>query len=245
MSDSPPRTSRLADALAQIFALTLPTLLVWIYFVLLVPYPPAVQQTAYAVGKIIQFAFPLVWVLAFQRVRLAWKKPSREGLYEGFLFGVVISVGMLALYHAWLNPAGHLEVAREPVRQRLGGYGLESLPMYVLFGLFVSLLHSFLEEYYWRWFVFGGLRRLVPVWAAIALSSLGFMAHHVVVLSTYFGWGSLAAILFSLAVALGGAVWAWIYHRTGSLYGPWLSHLFVDIAIFIVGYDLVASYVGW
>jgi len=244
MKGSTPSTSRRADALALVFALTLPTVLVWVYFVLLVPYPPAAQQTAYTVGKIVQFAFPLFWVLAIQRVRLAWKKPDAKGLGEGLLFGLVIFAGMLVLYHAWLEPVGRMDVARDPVRQRLAGYGLTSLPMYVLFGLFISLAHSLLEEYYWRWFVFGGLRRLVPVSAAIAISSLGFMSHHVVVLATYFGWGSPATWLFSLAVALGGAVWAWIYHRSGSLYGPWLSHLFVDIAIFVVGYDLVGDYFG-
>jgi uncharacterized protein len=47
--------------------------------------------------------------------------------------------------------------------------------------------------------------------------------------------------LFSLSVAVGGAFWAWLYQRTGSLYGPWLSHLLVDAAIFLVGYDLASD----
>jgi len=239
MTDCLPRTTRRADALAVLVALVLPLMLVLVYFVLLVPYPPALQQTAYALGKIVQFALPVVWVFAVRRDRFVWKKPGVGGLAEGLGFGVVIAAAMLLLYHAWLNPAGHLEVAREPVRQRLGGYGLESLPRYVLFGLFISLVHSFLEEYYWRWFVFGQLRRLVPLGPAIVLSSLGFMLHHVVVLGTYFHWSLVPTGLFSLAVAVGGGVWAWIYHRTGSLYGPWLSHLLVDVAIFVVGYDLV------
>ncbi|HUT91976.1 MAG TPA: type II CAAX endopeptidase family protein [Thermoguttaceae bacterium] len=244
MTDCPPRTTRRADALAVLVALVLPLMLVMVYFVILAPYPPALQQTAYALGKIVQFALPVVWVFAVQRSRFAWKKPGLGGLAEALAFGVAIAAAMLVLYHAWLNPAGYLDVAREPVRQRLGGYGLTSLPMYVLFGLFVSLVHSFLEEYYWRWFVFGQLRRLVPLWPAIVISSLGFMLHHVVVLATYFGWFSPATLLFSLAVALGGGVWAWIYHRTGSLYGPWLSHLLVDVAIFVVGYDLVGGCFG-
>jgi len=244
MTDSTPSTSRRADSLAVLFTLGLPTLLVWIYFVALVPYPPAIEQTAYVVGKVLQFAFPLFWVLAIQRCRLAWKRPGAKGLVEGLVFGVAILAATLVLHYACLKPTGLLEVAREPVRQRLAGYGLRSLPMYVLFGVFISLAHSLLEEYYWRWFVFGQLRRLVPVSAAIVVSSLGFMSHHVVVLSVYFGWFSPAAVLFSVAVALGGAAWAWIYHRSGSLYGPWLSHLMVDIAIFVVGYDLVDGYFG-
>ena len=69
MSDPPPRTSRRADALALVFALTFPTLLVLVYFVLLpeMDAPPVVQQAAYTIGKILQFGFPLVWVLAIQR----------------------------------------------------------------------------------------------------------------------------------------------------------------------------------
>ncbi len=243
MSDPPPRTSPRADALALAFALTFPTLLVLVYFVLLpeVDAPPAVQQAAYTVGKILQFGFPLFWVLAMQRRRLKFQKPGCEGLVEGLVFGLFVFAAMLALYFLWLKPASYLEVAREPISKRLSGYGLRSLPMYVLFGLFVSLAHSFLEEYYWRWFAFGQLRRVAPVPMAIVLSSLGFMAHHVFILGTYFGYGSLPTVTFSLAIALGGGVWAWIYHRSDSLYGPWLSHLFVDVAIFVVGYDMVGS----
>lgn len=235
-----------ADASAVFAALAFPTLLVWVYFVVLPEQEasPAIQQTAYTLGKILQFAFPLVWVLAIQRCRLAWKKPDTKGVTEGFLFGVAIFVATLILYCAWLKPAGVLEVAREPIRLRLAGYGLTSLPMYLLFGVFIALAHSLLEEYYWRWFVFGELRRLVPFPVAIAVSGVGFMSHHVVVLSTYFGWWSLPAVLFSLAVAVGGAAWAWIYHRSGSLYGVWVSHLLVDVAIFVVGYDLVGGHLG-
>jgi membrane protease YdiL (CAAX protease family) len=44
---------------------------------------------------------------------------------------------------------------------------------------------------------------------------------------------------FSLAVGAGGAVWSWLYHRTGSIYSPWISHLIIDAAIMAVGYDLL------
>jgi membrane protease YdiL (CAAX protease family) len=64
------------------------------------------------------------------------------------------------------------------------------------------------------------------------------MAHHVLVIGFYFGWTAPETWLFSFAVAIGGAVWAWLYHKSRSLVGPWLSHLLVDAAIFAVGYDL-------
>lgn len=237
---STPSASRRADACALAVALVLPTLLACVYFVLLAESPAALQRASFALSKTIQFGFPAVWVLAIRRRKLAWKKkPAAPGLIEGLAFGLLIFIGVLVLYDQWLKPAGYFDKAGGPISEKLGGFGLNGPARYVAFAVFLSVAHSFLEEYYWRWFVFGGLRRLTPLWAAIAVSSLAFMSHHVIVLSTYLGGLSLATVVLSLFVALGGAVWAWMYHRSGSLWGPWLSHLIVDVAIVVVGYDLV------
>jgi membrane protease YdiL (CAAX protease family) len=96
-----------------------------------------------------------------------------------------------------------------------------------------------LEEYYWRWFVFGRLRLLVPKELAIPISSLGFAAHHVLVLALYFGWASPLTWLFALCVAIGGAIWAWLYDVSESLAAPWLSHAMVDAAIFAIGFLMI------
>jgi membrane protease YdiL (CAAX protease family) len=154
----------------------------------------------------------------------------------------LIFAGALTLYHGWLKPAGHLVDAGEPISQKLKGFGLTSVGKYAAFAVFVSLAHSLLEEYYWRWFVFGGLRKLMPWKTAMVVSSVGFMSHHVIILATYFGWGTLATPAFSLGVAAGGIVWAWIYHRSNSLWAVWLSHLIVDVAIMVVGYDLARPF---
>ena len=106
-------------------------------------------------------------------------------------------------------------------------------------GRVLCLAHSLLEEYYWRWFVFGQLYKNWSLSLAILVSSVGFMAHHVVLLATFFGWGSPLTYLFSFGVAIGGAFWAWLYASSRSLLGPWLSHMLVDVAIFLIGYDLV------
>ena len=89
------RTSRRADALAVLVALVLPLMLVLVYFVILVPYPPALQQTAYVLGKIVQFALPVVWVFGVERSRFVWKKPGLGGLAEGLAFGVVIAADVM------------------------------------------------------------------------------------------------------------------------------------------------------
>lgn len=161
------------------------------------------------------------------------------GILLGLAFGALVGGTVLALYFCLLKTSPLLAGTGFAVRTKLEQVGLATVPGYVALALFYSLAHSFLEEYYWRWFVFGRLRQFVRFPTAIALSSLAFMAHHVFVVGVYLprAWGLAAAV--SLCVAIGGAAWAWIYARTGSLYGPWASHLLVDAAIMAVGYDMI------
>lgn len=222
-----------------LFALGFPSVLTWTYFVALADLAAAIQQTTYAVGKIVQFGFPLVWVYLVIGRRLRPARPGSRGIPAGLVFGTFVLLAMMALYHGWLKPAGLFENLETGVRQKVIGLGLDSWWKYAAVGVFYALAHSFLEEYYWRWFVYRQLRQLLTSGLAVLISSLGFMAHHVILLATYFGWDSPATYGFSLTVAVGGAVWAVLYERSGSLVGPWLSHLLVDAGIFLIGYDLV------
>jgi membrane protease YdiL (CAAX protease family) len=113
---------------------------------------------------------------------------------------------------------------------------------FFLLASFLSLLHSGLEEYYWRWYAFGRLRETVPLGWATLLSALAFASHHVVILAVYFpGRFWMMTIPLSAGIVVGGIVWASLYQRSGSLLGPWVSHALVDAAIFVVAWDLIAS----
>lgn len=241
MSNRPESPAPRGEWAAALFALLFPALGTWVYFIALRAAPTALQQITFAAEKVLQFGFPVAWVLVVCRERL--KRPPRpwRGVGPGLGFGLAVMGGILALYHLWLLPAGHLDAALGPVQDKIAGFGVAGPVKYAVFAGFVCLVHSFLEEYYWRWFVFGRLSRLMPAGPAIAVSSLGFMAHHVLVLGLYFGWLAPATWGFSLCVALGGAFWAWLYHRSGSLLGPWLSHVLVDVAIFLVGYHMAGE----
>ena len=239
ISEPSSRVSRYADAAALWAAALFPSLATWLYFVVLSQHPSAAVQAAYGAEKVLQFAFPVVWVVLIQRKKLQFTRPDAAGVADGLALGVMVLLGTLVLYFHWLKPAGYLAVAIEPITKKAMELGMGSPARFILGGVLLSSVHALLEEYYWRWFLFGGLRRFMPVAPAVILSSLAFTAHHVILLAFYFGGLSLATIFFSLCVAVGGAAWAWIYHRSGSLLGPWLSHLLIDAGIFVVGYDLV------
>jgi membrane protease YdiL (CAAX protease family) len=237
------------DIPALIFALVFPALFTWLYVVGFGSGHGTTSagnwavQVAYSTGKLVQFGFPIAYVAYFERDRLRLVRPSLRGLAFGFGFGALVGLLMLGLFFGSLNRSAAFAETPAKVWRLLENFGFATPGRFLLLAAFYAVGHSLLEEYYWRWFVFGWLRRYVPLVAAIALSALGFMAHHVVLLGTYFpGKFWTLALPLSLAVAIGGAVWAWIYHYTGSLYAAWLSHAIVDAAIFAIGYALLLPY---
>lgn len=229
------------DIAAIAFAVTFPTFMTWVYFIGLAESSAGLQQAASGIGKVIQFGFPVFWFVVVQK-----QKPSRPrfqlfGLLLGGVFGLAVIAAMFTAYDRWLMPSGVFDSAGEVVRQKVAEFGINSASKYAALSAFYVVLHSLLEEYYWRWFVFGQLRRVTTLGPAIAISSLGFMSHHVIVLSHYFGWGSFLSLFFSTGVAVGGVVWAWLYAGSRSLYCTWLSHALVDAGIFLVGYEILKS----
>lgn len=227
-----------ADLVAVAVAMVLPSIITWLYFFQAAGAAKGVQLAVFSVVKTVQFALPIVWVALVQKERIRLRPTGGQGVLFGLAFGGVVAGAMAALYFFALKDSALLAGAMPEIRGKITGFGIDSAWKYAALGVFYSLVHSFMEEYYWRWFVFGQLRSWMPVSAAAVISGVGFMAHHVLVLGKYFGFDSPATYLLSACIALGGAVWAWLYHRTGSLLGPWMSHLLVDAAIFAIGYDL-------
>jgi membrane protease YdiL (CAAX protease family) len=228
-----------ADWQAVLLALIFPTAATWAYFVLLAGSTYA--QAVYASGKLLQFAFPVCWVALWHRRRLRPAAPSSSGVGQGLALGLIVVAAMMALYYGYLKTSPILASAPVEIAKKMVDFRVDSPAKYLALAAFISLLHSLLEEYYWRWFVFGQLRRSLPFAAAAVISSLGFMAHHVLVVGGFLKSYGLATWLFSLCVAVGGFLWAWIYQRTRSLYGPWLSHVAIDAGLMWLGFELWRS----
>jgi membrane protease YdiL (CAAX protease family) len=229
-------------------ALVFPSLITWLYFIVFAG--DARVQLVYSVSKALQFLLPIAWVWGVERRRRSatfidrgtvsvTSQTRRSSALTGAGLGVIIIMALFGLYAGYFRAHPVMADMPEIVRGKLADAGITTPLGFLALATFYSLIHSALEEYYWRWFVFGRLRALVPVAAAIVISSLGFMAHHTLVVGIYFDGLSAMTMLLSAAVAIGGAIWAWLYQRTGSLVGAWICHVMVDVGIMAVGYDLV------
>lgn len=229
-----------------VFAMTWPTVSALGYFVALASQggpsaePNRAFQVCYYGTKAVQFSLPVVWLGLIQRRKLRPGALHLRGLGLAIGFGLLVAGAMLALYFGWLRDTDDFRELAPKLRAKLEDFGAATPAKFILLGAFLTLVHSLLEEYYWRWFVFGELKRLIPVGAAIVVSGFAFMAHHVIVLASYVSSIPLLIVL-SVGVAVGGMVWAWLYQRAGSIWSVWLSHLLVDAAIMTIGYNSAFS----
>ena len=218
------------DAIALSLTMTGPAVAALFYFVFL--HGETLPRVIYGGSKLLLFMFPLVWVWGVERNVPPFPRPNLGGQIWGIGFGILVAGVMLGLYYGFLR--GWLDVSKISEKARSMGVS----DYFVPFAALISLGNSAAEEYYWRWFVFGHCRRYTTLPLAAAFSGVAFSAHHFVVLCCFFNVAFAAFLAF--AIAVGGAVWAWLYESSGSIYVPWISHVIVDIAIMTVGYDTLS-----
>jgi membrane protease YdiL (CAAX protease family) len=147
--------------------------------------------------------------------------------------------GLMLVAATGMEAAGVFAPALPIIRQKLAGVGVHTAGQFAALAVFYCLAHSLLEEYYFRWFLWRFCREVCPRVPAHLLAAVGFMSHHVVVLAFYFGWLNAMTWLGSLAVAVAGLAWSWLYELTDSLWPSWIAHILADAAIFGFGYHLL------
>lgn len=227
----------------------IPTVITWVYFILLADADPTTQKLAFGFGKLFQFSLMTYALYRYVGKDLPKDLLLRDKLNNvrapfrwivlGASSGIAIGLIVFCSYLLILMPSGAMDRVAEEARKKLDAFGAHSMTGLVLLGAIYSLIHSLLEEFYWRSFVFRGTAQRLGVVIAIYISSIGFMAHHVLVLAKYFGYQSIWTYLCSLGVSIGGFIWAWMAHKSGSISASWVSHALVDAAIFAVGIHLL------
>jgi len=220
-----------------ILAMILPTLAAWTYFEIFTA--PEQVQSLYSFSKIFQFSLPLISFYLYRR-KFRWKGPNLRDLGLGTLGGMALA-GVLILIEFALHDFSFMKEVGPLIQAKLQGFGAETPARFLVLAIFISLIHSFLEEYYWRWYVHRELHSWLGKWAAVILSSLAFASHHVIIIRAYLPPQILTVglLAFPIFVFLAGIFWALLYDRHQSIWMNWISHLWADAAILWIGYCLV------
>jgi len=191
-------------------------------------------QGVWAASKGWILLLPVLWHVLIDRQKPTLPRPRSAGMPAAIITGVLIVLIIAAAYYSvgrqWFDP--------EPVAQRIREAGLDKPWLYILMAAYWCTINSLLEEYVWRWFVFTRCEALMQRHLAVAAAGLLFTVHHTIAMSLFFGdWR--VVVLASLGVFIGGATWTWLYLRWRNIYAAYVSHVFADLIIFWIGWEIV------
>ena len=195
--------------------------------------PGPVGNAIYGVGKGILYGAPLLWWWLQQPPRPRPSKPKAEGMGVAIASGLGIGAVILAAYA--LLPDGAYDPAL--LRNAAAESGFDTEARFLAVAAWLCVVNALLEEYVFRWFLYGRCRELLAKTPALLAGAAIFTAHHVIVLRAFFDWP--LTLLASAGVFIGGLVWTWTYERYQSIWPGYVSHALVDVAIMVVGWDLL------
>ena len=204
-------------------------------------YTDGVLDANYWVKSGIKIILFLVAPLAFmlktdlQATRDFLKKPTFKQLKVAIILGVSCVIMVLLGYFFIVQKFVEEDVLLASLTSGSGITSTTFLPVSV----YISLVNSFIEEFFFRCFGFLLLRRYVPSWVALLFSSTCFSVYHIGII---FGWFNI--FLFMLAI-LGlvavGAFFCYLVGKQNSLYPSWVVHMMANVGINIIGFVIFAT----
>ena len=117
---------------------------------------------------------------------------------------LLMYVGVVAVIAVFLQPQ------QDDIAENLGADKEATTLVIVVAGFLIIAGAAIGEELFFRGLLFGGLRQMLPLWPAALISGVLFGLPHL-------PQGDLAV---GLQLALFGAILAWTYERSGSLWVP-------------------------
>lgn len=103
--------------------------------------------------------------------------------------------------------------------------------------LYISFVNSFLEEFFFRGFLFLILKKYMGRGGSYSISAVLFSLYHVAFMIGWFPFWQTAFLVAALVIA--GLLFNLLDDKQESLYPSWLFHMFANFAINTIGFILL------
>jgi membrane protease YdiL (CAAX protease family) len=158
---------------------------------------------------------------------IKFKKPNIEYIKRGLLSGIIFFCCVMIVYFILSKFIDFRTISSDLLER----YNITK-SVFIWIGLYVIFINSFLEEFFFRGFVFLNIAK-ENKWVAHIYSALLFSVYHVSIFATWFSFPIMALCLFGLFAV--GIFFNLLDIKTNSIIPSWISHIFADIAIIIIG----------
>lgn len=168
---------------------------------------------------------------SFQSIKelFAYKKETMKwaGGLGAFAFLVIVGAYFITRSFVDLSPiTGELDTRMDIDRSN-----------FLAVALYIPIFNSFLEEFFFRGFLFFRIKEQKNGRLAHLLSAMIFTFYHIPMVLAWFEWWVFLLCMASLMIA--GVVFNLLNEKTGSLYPSWLTHGCANFGINAVGMVLI------
>ena len=185
--------------------------------------------------KIIFFlALPIVFFAIYQEEWAEFKKLfkfQKQGLLFAFLLALAVFSVILGGYFLTRNYIDFSAVTTSLT----SGMGITA-DNFLYVAIYISIMNSFLEEFFFRGFGFITLKKYVNLKFAYLYSPVLFAIYHVGMLVNMFH--PVVLFLLMLGLIVGGLIFNALNDKFGNIYPSWFVHMAANFAINTVGFIL-------
>ena len=216
---------------------TIIVLIVMIICCLAMALVDGVIRPGYAVKSAIKIALFMLIPLIVSRLDrsvlyLQLLCPKKKGLLQAIALGVGIYVVILGGYFL-VSPFFDFSQIAGALTDNAG----VTKENFLYVSLYISFANSFLEEFFFRGFVFTNLKQHSGRKLAYIFSAAAFSLYHVAMM---IGWFSPALfLLVMVGLVVGGMIFNWLNEKLDTIYCSWLTHMFANFAINTIGFMLL------
>lgn len=196
----------------------------------------AVIRPDYAVKSVIKIILFLTLPICYARI--AGGAPFRKLFTfekKGLLMSLLLGLGVFSFIlggYLLMGPLFDFTNVAGALQENMG----VNAGNFVFVALYISIINSLLEEFFFRGFAFFTLKEQAGRRFAYLFSAGAFAIYHIAIMTSWFSIGLFLLLIASLVVA--GLLFNWLNERNGNIYASWMVHMFANLAINTIGFML-------
>lgn len=175
---------------------------------------------------------PSIYFIITRDKNIYLSKPSEASKLSTLIIGLLSGIIFFAILIITYNILASL-IDFNPIIEELETRLKVDAFNFLIVGVYITLGNSFIEEYFFRGFIFLKLYRTGRTRAAYIFSSLLFSLYHIMIFKNWF-----IPSLFFLALSglfIVGFFFCWMDTKSKNYLNSWIAHILSDVAIILIG----------